>query len=371
MAFDMETLFFFMIPFIIVIVGILGNIITVISFYYAKCKQKYGFHETWNTANVHILNLAVIDFMYCLIKLIHGAYDIEIYLKTRVTETQDLQEDREDNSSHCTIFVHLQILLATSDKCAIILIAVTRAFAITNNLKWKNFCDKKRNVIILILFPWAASLVICSSGFRETFYKNVETGLCVRENVVSTIIFKHLCLFGIETTIILLSYFYIFLYITKQFRGLKTNPSMLNNNEKTLMLLRSRNIRVAKTMAIIAFSSIFLCLPLYIVQLLYMQNKINKSTFYLWALVSNIVWNIQYSNNVFIYVWRKDEYMWAIMDIISIVLPICVTKRQKQNIRKRWEEPKAVISIVKDENLPQVHQLQRVGNFQSSFSEFQ
>ena len=97
-------------PVIIFMVGILGNLITIISTYFAKWKRRYGFDENWRTSTVYIQNLAMINFMYCALKLFQKSYEIHMHLIRYNNDTNggDTMEYEEDNS-FCDIFAHLQI----------------------------------------------------------------------------------------------------------------------------------------------------------------------------------------------------------------------------------------------------------------------
>ena len=52
--------------FFISIIGIIGNLVTIFAFYYAKRKRRYGFHESWCTSTIYVVNIAIIEFLYCL-----------------------------------------------------------------------------------------------------------------------------------------------------------------------------------------------------------------------------------------------------------------------------------------------------------------
>ena len=115
--------------------------------------------------------------------------------------------------------------------------------------------------------------------------------------------------------------------MTKESYQSKSNHA--TNSDDDTQKIVSRNIRATKTMAMIAFSSILLSLPILVLILIYQDNKLSEDTYSLWSMIFYNVMIFQYSNNLFIYVWRKDENMLAIMDFLK--LPF--SKRNDNNQR--------------------------------------
>ena len=77
---------------------------------------------------------------------------------------------------------------------------------------------------------------------------------------------------------------------------------------------------------------------MFVTVLLYQLKMISSDTYSVWVIISLNILILQYSNNLFIYVWRKDENWSAIMDIVSLVYPKCITKTQKKNMNERVNE---------------------------------
>ena len=91
------------------------------------------------------------------------------------------------------------------------------------------------------------------------------------------------------------------------------------------------------------------CYTVVVVELLFETEKLNEATYsHLCLLVYN-VWILQHSINLFIYVWRKDENMCAIMDVILIVFPNLVSKSQKKKMDKRMRDSIRIVTITKRE----------------------
>ena len=344
MEFALVALPLGILPLIIFAVGVFANLMTLVSTFYAKTKRKYGFLENWNTATIYIQNLAFIDLLYCLILLIKVIYDIIMHLEHYAKDARDKHQPYKEDAMFCKIFVHLQIFLGTCDKWAIVVIAITRAVAITNNRVWENICDKRRNVVIFVLFPWIWSLGFRFLGSNEMFSRNTNTGLCMPEETSRIVLFRFMLHFPVETIIITFSYLYILCYVKGNTQASKeTDTVFFDENAKSI---RKRNMRLVKTMALIAFSSIFLSLPYFVVVILYEMDKISTEAFSLWGLIAYNILIVQYSNNLFIYVWRKDENMWAIMDVIALIFPKCITKTQKQKMKERIDDSNKICALV-------------------------
>ena len=108
MSYSMMMIVIHILPVIIFMIGILGNLITIISTYFAKWKKRYGFDNNWRTSAVYIQNLAMINFMYCVLKVFQKSYEIKMHLSRYNNDTigGDNMEYEED-SSFCDIFAHL------------------------------------------------------------------------------------------------------------------------------------------------------------------------------------------------------------------------------------------------------------------------
>ena len=101
------------------IVGILGNILTLVSVTYAKKYKNHGLHNSNGLSSTNfIMNLAMVDLMYCLLivsKLIFGLF---IYQKYSVTS----------ESAMCEFYVLGIHSLTTTDGWSIALVAFSHAF---------------------------------------------------------------------------------------------------------------------------------------------------------------------------------------------------------------------------------------------------
>ena len=313
---------------IISVVGIIGNLLTIVSFYYAKHKRRYRFYENWQTSNIYIVNLAIIDFGFCVCIQIQAFSAISFISYENGHRTYD-----DPDSLWCTFSTHLQLFFGCLDSSAIGLISLTRAIAVTNNKRWEIFCEKKRNVWIVILFPWILSTILYIPAFQVRLSRDLETGYCypkLEELTTWYVKTIRLVVHGVMAITIIMSYSYIFFYISKHTRASKRSSLMLKNENSKLV--HSRNIQIAKTMAIVSFSSIFLLIPWCVVQILHVINNIDPEAYTVWHVVTYAILILQYSVNIFIYVWRKDEYRRALTDVLFVILPKCLRKNRNQDL---------------------------------------
>ena len=103
----------------VIIFGILGNALTLVSVSYAKSRNKHGFDDTkWISSTVFILNLAFVDLMYCLLTSSMLIYALFLYQKYDVGDTSVI----------CKFYVIGIQNLATIDGWSIALIAFSQAF---------------------------------------------------------------------------------------------------------------------------------------------------------------------------------------------------------------------------------------------------
>ena len=168
------------------------------------------------------------------------------------------------------------------------------------------------------------------------------------ENVNAEIAFKYIIRYSLQSLLIILSYIYIYCYVKKQSRSKESLHAQFGQEQSNLS--RSRNIGLAKTMSMIGFSSILLSFPMMFVFLLFLIDKIDSNSYSLWGLICYNIMIIQYSNNLFIYVWRKDEHMHAILDLLSWMFPFCFRILHHRKFEERTKDSTKIFSSIKKEN---------------------
>lgn len=151
-------------PLIISVIGIFGNLLTIFALYYANRKRRNGFHENWYTSTIYVINLAFIDCLVCLIILIQ-LFFWSYYMTYQV----DYLILNDTDVWTCTLLSHFQTLFGALDSSSIAFISLIRVVAITKSQNWETFCEKKKK---RIHFP-----VISMDIDHSTLCTNIRTKL--------------------------------------------------------------------------------------------------------------------------------------------------------------------------------------------------
>ena len=111
---------FAIVVFPLFVFGIFGNAHAIASVIYARVKRKHDFDDdtTWHSKTIFILNLAVVDLLYCLLVVSMCIFAMLLYLKVYKDET----------FITCKFFVIGIQELAAVDGWSIAIIAISRAF---------------------------------------------------------------------------------------------------------------------------------------------------------------------------------------------------------------------------------------------------
>ena len=67
--------------FVILMLGIFGNLFAVSSILNAKTNKKYHFHSNWISSSMFFIHLLVVDLIYCLFLLAKGIHGFRIWKK--------------------------------------------------------------------------------------------------------------------------------------------------------------------------------------------------------------------------------------------------------------------------------------------------
>ena len=112
------------------IIGLIGNILTLVSLLLASIRKNHGFDwKRWNRQAAFVCNLALVDLMACLLMLAMLLYAFDVYLSSlRDEETNDVKDTHGQNSSTCKFFILGIQNLANMSGWSIALIAIFRAF---------------------------------------------------------------------------------------------------------------------------------------------------------------------------------------------------------------------------------------------------
>ena len=103
--------------------------------------------EYWHTSIVFILNLAALELIFCVVCM-----PTYIFIFTKSFWPHNL--------FYCKFSAISTFLIVHTNWFSIGLIAVTRCVALTRKRVWKSFCSRRRNIVIICIFPWVWSLLI-------------------------------------------------------------------------------------------------------------------------------------------------------------------------------------------------------------------
>ena len=110
---------------VLIIFGILGNTLTLVSLVYATLKKKHNFDiQNWASSTVFIVNLVLVDLGACFLTLGSIIYAALIYFKHLDLEA----ETAGDDNATCKFFILGIQGLAQITGWSIALISFVRAF---------------------------------------------------------------------------------------------------------------------------------------------------------------------------------------------------------------------------------------------------
>ena len=287
------------------IIGVFGNLLTLVAIPYASRRKRYQLHNNWNTSTVFILNLAVFDLGFCIFGMPQ-----EILLNLGIPWTF--------GTSGCKIFNFIGPIFAYGDWYALALIALTRCLVITKTKGWQEFSHTTKNVYLLIMVFWAFNIILCVPRFfpdGKEYMFDEYSGICQyventpKEFSLTTsslsIIQKmpHYTAFTISLLIIVASYLRIWMHVKasrKKLEGAIGGKSKFSDEKE---------LRLTITLAIICIFFIICALPLTLLE--QFAGKIGYNG------IISLFWT-QYSINVFVYAARRDQFWKAYQDIFHI-----------------------------------------------------
>ena len=313
------------------ILGILGNLLTLVAVPYAKWRHRHGFHRTFWTTDIWILHLALCDLLFCIVGAPH--YFIP-YLGFRYV--QGFGWD-----TVCQVSFVIEILTIRNDWLLVSFIAMTRAINFRYPTKWRAFCDKKSNIFISQLSSWILQILFMLPVFLQdskTFGYNCLMGKCSHiptgkdsSNMLAnhawiTNVLPYVLVVGFPTVIISISYFIIWMDIMKLKRERMDNDGeQANRNRK----LSKSEMKFIWTILIVCGCFFICAVPLTVVcNILGYKNDIP-------FLILFSLMLCQYSVNVFIYAYHSEQYRAAYLDILLLIIPSPIKTRIIEKASRR------------------------------------
>ena len=316
------------------IIGILGNIITLIAIPYAAERKRHQIDKDYNTTTVFLLHLSLVDLLHCvLIAIPRGV----MYLGRRLPFGE----------YSCQLIMYAGMTIFVADMLALAFVAMSRCLDMVFTKAWTQFCSKKRNLMFLFFLDWIPSLltiptllILHSYGIEIGW--NCELGGCgfirncnilneqnvitytdsnfrnckVRMEVWRIIYIIFFCIPTIALLIIICSYVSIWYKVhmsTKRFIG----------TQETFIRLYGKEMKMTRTILIL----IVLNVMFWFVAFAIVAFKYDKSLSSAWMpmtiqkFVPYItfvnIFEIQYALNFFVYMARRDQYRDAFVSIFK------------------------------------------------------
>ena len=132
---------------LIMIIGVFGNLLTLITVPYAACRHKDKFPSIWSPTTILLLRLSLCDLLYCLLGLpmfLIGTFSIQWL----------------DSVLFCSIATVLRNMVAVADFFTVAAIALNRSIGILRTLGFKKMvCARRMSICWLLVLIWVLSFL--------------------------------------------------------------------------------------------------------------------------------------------------------------------------------------------------------------------
>ena len=317
------------------IIGILGNFATITTIPYAAKRKRHGLHRNYKTTTIFLLHLSFIDLLHCLF----------IVLPNGILYSS---ESSPFGQYGCTIIINGGISTFVADILALALVALSRSLDMNMNQKWTRFCDKNRNIILLLLLVWVPSLVSLSLSIFIQYHGiepgwQCETGGCgfLRSckyddtnltndggynfrmcndgiDVWRLTYFSTICVPIFAILIICISYIVIWHKVHKSKMYFVNIQETQEDTQENTTHLSEREMKMTRMILTLIVLNFLCWLPhsLLIVAALDFTSKPMPSTSwkYILKMVLVCMYESAYALNFFVYVARSEQYRHALLD---------------------------------------------------------
>ena len=301
------------------LVGIMGNLLTLLSIPYAKSKRRYDFHRTFWVNDVWVLHLALCDLIFSTFCAPH--YFIP-YLGYRYPQGYG-------SDIFCEFSFALTVITYTNHWLCLATIALTRAIKMKHSSKWTDFCHKKGNIFAVCIGCWILQVFILLPIFIDPQIENGYHCLMGKCNYSPTgeaplplfemhpwIVqkFPYMANFLIPFIVIVGSYLTIWLHLRKTRRSADrlTNLSVPSNKRDKL---DEKEVRFIWTIFII-----FICYLTCAAPVSLFADVLGIKSDIPFLIVIGFMY-LQYSLNIFIYAYRSTQYRAAYRDFLVTIIP--------------------------------------------------
>ena len=308
--------------------GSISNLLTLVAIPYAYYKRRHDFHNSFWTTDIWILHLALCELMYCI--FFHPHFFVPSLGYRYLPGI---------GSWFCMISFTMTILTYTNDWLLVATVAMTRAIALKKPMEWKNFCENKVYVFLVMLSTWMFQVLLMLPIFLQpsigigyncllgkcNYIPTGQDSLNVLANYVGQPVFigiPFLTAFLTPVFITTISYLVIWLHIRKIKKGV-AEVKAPEDSKIGVPRLTNMEMRFIRTVFYICLCYFLCAIPgILFIDILDMKDPIT----FLVAL--SFVW-IQFTLNIFIYAYRSEKYRNAYRDVLALMLPCISTLKQK------------------------------------------
>ena len=291
-----------MIVLLIVIIGVIGNLLTLIALPLAKHRKKHDFHKTWMSNYVFIWHLAVIDFV--------GSINMTIIYIQFVFDPLAI-----NHPTTCISEIAIRDILVLAEGGAIASIATVRMLGITQSIAWLDFCDKNSNVILTLLLPWlfgalvyVRKIFLINGGLQNIEKGELDCGIFFYKlNSSEFTLYFEFCAHVAVFIVILVCSIKILFYVRSTSKALK--------NDKKASQKESNTTKIVFSVCIVYMLQ---CIPYMFVRGMYVDS-LRNGFFIQFAIpyrICYILYYTQFALNIFIYAIGKKEFGNAYKDLL-------------------------------------------------------
>ena len=324
---------------LVAVLGTLGNLMTLIAIPQAARYKRHNLDKHFNTSTIFILHLAFIDLSHCV-----------LFIWPQVVF--NLFDSSPFGSWGCKIIDISGITTIGADMLALALIAVSRCIGMTWQLKWNQFCDRKRNIFLLMFVVCWVPNIFCpvvlyyikTNGFEPGW--NCEYGGCsfiqhcqieevpqmqyrlhVHENLQNQ--FDIICNFnalnlvyiytvGVPVAailIIIVSYLCIWNRVHDSSKNFK-------DSDHNTAALHHREMKMSLTILILIVLTFVLWLPLSLAHLFifdfHTRFSASSGTEYTCFVILFSIFESRFAVNFFFYAARSEHYRNSFLDTFKL-----------------------------------------------------
>jgi hypothetical protein len=315
------------------LVGIFGNLLTLIAIPYAKWRRRHEIHLNFWTNHIWVLHLALVELMCCILTL--PVLFVFPFLGIRYVQVPGM-----DTAFRILFIIGHQMVYI--DWLLLSIIVMTSVIKLRNPKGWDNFCENKIYVAGFLIMPWIVSMFYILPHFIQPsldfgyhclfgYPTYIPTGKPPLEFLTANKwmidVLAAVLLFFLPVSIIIISYVVIWRHIRSvrgNVRGMATVRRSLFESAGGVGMSQIE-IKFIWTVLVVCIFYLIASSPLAFAK---MFRELRTPTSMLVAISLMLG---QYSINFFIYSYHCKQYRLEYWDVILLVCP-CLSK-----FKDKWE----------------------------------